>query len=425
GYTLAPATDFRAITARGASATVNGRAIVAGNPLLFEERAIDLTDHGREELSRLQATGRTAIVVAIDGAVEGVIGIADEVKANAARSVAALRRLGLRVIMMTGDNAQVAAAVAAAVGIEETRANARPEDKLALVRELQAQGLSVAMVGDGINDAPALAQAEVGIAMSTGTDVAIEAGDITLLSGDVSKIAEAISLSRSTLRTIRQNLVWAFGYNVLALPIAASGLLNPILAGAAMALSSVSVMGNSLRLRSKARAIAESSGNSYRGPRQGFVSANRGPLFAMTAAAAVLVLPLSIFTAMDRGWFDGADALGAREVRIELRNWEVEPSRTSIEAGAVTFRVVHAEEAHGHGSEEAGRIHDLVVLRRNGDGSLEMVARTPALKPGEDTKLSVTLSPGDYELQCSIVEEIAGETIVHVAKGMEEPFVVT
>ncbi|HKS92479.1 MAG TPA: HAD-IC family P-type ATPase, partial [Tepidiformaceae bacterium] len=240
----------------------------------------------------------TAILVAIDGEVAGILAIADEVKPTAARSVAALKKLGLRVIMMTGDNERTAAQVASAAGIDEFHAGARPEDKLALVRSLQEEGLHVAMVGDGINDAPALAQADIGLAMSTGTDVAIEAGDITLLNGDVAKIAEAISLSRATLATIRQNLVWAFGYNVLAIPVAAAGLLNPIIAGAAMAFSSVSVMGNSLRLRTRARQIAETSGNTYTGNADTFARANAAPLAGIAIAAVVLLVPLAVFTAI-------------------------------------------------------------------------------------------------------------------------------
>jgi Cu+-exporting ATPase len=205
--------------------------------------------------------------------------------------------------MMTGDNERDLRRPRVATRVPR---GARPEDA-ELVRKLQAEGLSVAMVGDGINDAPALAQADIGIAMSTGTDVAIEAGDITLLHGDVSKIAEAVLLGRSTLSTIRQNLVWAFGYNVLAIPVAGIGLLNPIIAGGAMAFSSVSVMANSLRLRGKARRIAETTGNTFGGLHQGFVAANRAPLFAMTASALVLLVPLLVFTGIDRDWFGESD----------------------------------------------------------------------------------------------------------------------
>jgi Cu+-exporting ATPase len=303
GIEVPPATEFASLTARGVSARVQGRLVQAGNRALFAEAGIDVPVAAAAELARLEETGRTVILVAVDGAVAGLLGLADDVKQNAPRAVKALHDLGLRVIMMTGDNERAAAAVAAKAGVTEFRANALPEDKLALVKELQAQGLQVAMVGDGVNDAPALAQADIGIAMSTGTDVAIEAGDITLLNGDVSKIAEAIALSRATLGAIRQNLIWAFGYNVIAIPVAAAGLLNPIIAGATMAMSSVSVMANSLRLRTKARAIAAASGNPYAGATQSFLAANRAPIFSMSAAALVLIAPLVIFTGIDRGWF--------------------------------------------------------------------------------------------------------------------------
>jgi Cu+-exporting ATPase len=296
GYELPDATDFESLTARGVAATVDGKRVLAGNARLFEEHGIAFDDTAREEMARLEAAGRTVIIAAVDGAVVGVIGIADEMKKTAPRAVDALRSLGLRVMMMTGDNERAAASVAQAAGIGEFRAGARPEDKLALVRSLQEEGLSVAMVGDGVNDAPALAQADIGIAMSTGTDVAIETGDIVLLHGDISKVAEAIALSRATLTAIKQNLAWAFGYNVLAIPVAALGLLNPIIAGAAMAFSSVSVMTNSLRLRTKAKRIAERSGNVYVPAPGASRSMVAGPALAMGAGALVLVVPLIVFT---------------------------------------------------------------------------------------------------------------------------------
>ncbi len=302
GLELPPATQFEALTARGVQAMVEGKLVQVGNRAMFEELGFGLKPLD-ETIAALESQGRTVAIVAVDGSVAGLLGFFDDVKPNAARAVAALRRLGLRVVMLTGDNERAAAAVAAQVGISEFRAGMRPEEKLAYVRELQAQGLAVAMAGDGVNDAPALAQADVGIAMSTGTDVAIETGDITLLHGDVAKIAEAIALSRQTLTTIKQNLAWAFGYNVVALPIAALGLLNPLFAGAAMALSSVSVMANSLRLRTKAPALARAAGNEYTAPVEGVLHVNRGPLVAMVAAFALLVVPLVVFTGIDRGWF--------------------------------------------------------------------------------------------------------------------------
>lgn len=301
GLELPRATQFEAIAARGVQAMVEGRLVQVGNLAMFEELGYPV-DTVRDHVEALEQRGRTVALVAVDGVLAGLFGLADDLKPNARRAVQALQRLGLRVVMLTGDNERAAAAAASAAGIKEFRARVVPEDKLAFVRELQTQGLAVAMAGDGINDAPALAQADVGIAMSTGTDVAIEAGDITLLHGDVAKIAEAIALARETLRTIRQNLVWAFGYNVVALPIAALGLLNPLFAGAAMAMSSVSVMANSLRLRSKARTLARAAGNEYTAPAQGVFQANRGPMVAMALAFVLLVVPLIVFTSIDRGW---------------------------------------------------------------------------------------------------------------------------
>ncbi|MFE7976613.1 HAD-IC family P-type ATPase, partial [Streptomyces shenzhenensis] len=193
--------------------------------------------------------GRTAVVAGWDGAARGVLTVADAVKETSAEAVRELRALGLRPVLLTGDNRAVAQAVAEAVGIDEVIAEVLPEDKVDVVRRLRREGRIVAMVGDGVNDAAALATADLGLAMGTGTDAAIEAGDLTLVRGDLRVAADAIRLSRRTLATIKGNLGWAFGYNLAALPLAAAGLLNPMIAGAAMAFSSVFVVTNSLRLR--------------------------------------------------------------------------------------------------------------------------------------------------------------------------------
>jgi Cu+-exporting ATPase len=430
GYELLAARDFEALTARGVVANVEwsagapARAILAGNARLMAERNIAFGDAARAEVDRLEGMGRTVIYVAVDGALEGVIGIADEIKKNAAQSVAALQRLGLRVVMMTGDNERAAATVASIVGVDEYRAGARPEDKIQLVRELQAQGISVAMVGDGVNDAPALAQADIGIAMSTGTDVAIEAGDITLLHGDISKVAEAIALSRQTLTTIKQNLGWAFGYNVVAIPVAALGLLNPIIAGAAMAFSSVSVMSNSLRLRSKAKGIARRAGNEYRPAAGGSLAAAGAPSFALAAAVAILVIPLGIFTAIDRGWFEGDPAYGPRDVGVELRNFDVGISRDEITEGETYFLVEHQEERGHRNDGGPGMIHDLVVLRTTSSDTEQVMGKTIALHSSESEVLRLELPPGDYVLYCSVVEDIEGEIVDHRREGMRASFLV-
>jgi Cu+-exporting ATPase len=240
---LPSAEHFENVPGRGVRGRVEGREVAVGR--LFDELPEELA----RARSEAESGGRTAVVVGWDGAARGVLAVADAVKETSAEAVRELRALGLTPVLLTGDNRAVAEAVAAAVGIDQVIAEVLPEDKVAVVRRLQGEGRTVAMVGDGVNDAAALATADLGLAMGTGTDAAIEASDLTLVRGDLRVAADAIRLSRRTLTTIKGNLVWAFGYNLAALPLAAAGMLNPMIAGAAMAFSSVFVVSNSLRLR--------------------------------------------------------------------------------------------------------------------------------------------------------------------------------
>jgi Cu+-exporting ATPase len=265
-------TNFQSLTGQGVEAKIGEQSVLLGNARLMDERGIPI-EQWQSQLSTLAGLGKTPLLVAVDRKIAGVLAIADPLKPSSPAAVTSLHRLGLQVVMLTGDNRRTAEAIGRQAGVDQVLAEVLPEEKANEVRRLQAEGKIVAMVGDGINDAPALAQADVGIAIGTGTDIAMEASDITLMQGDLRGIAIAFELSRRTLRTIRQNLFWAFAYNVLLIPVAAGifyfvfagvgrpvpsslqiifgqyGFLNPILAAAAMALSSVSVVTNSLRLR--------------------------------------------------------------------------------------------------------------------------------------------------------------------------------
>jgi Cu+-exporting ATPase len=255
GLALSPAESFQSVTGRGAVAVVEGTALAVGNEALLADYSVAV-DPLRAEAERLSSEGRTPIYVATDGALAGLLAVADPIKATSPDAIARLKRMGLQVVLLTGDNRRTAEAVAREAGVDRVVAGVLPDGKVEEIRRLQQAGAVVAMVGDGINDAPALAQADVGIAMGGGADIAIEASDVTLMRGDLAGVADAIALSRRTMRIMKQNLFWAFIYNVVGIPVAAGVLypvfgllLSPILASAAMAFSSVSVVTNSLRLR--------------------------------------------------------------------------------------------------------------------------------------------------------------------------------
>ena len=246
---LPAAESFTNRAGLGVEAVVDGHAVVVGRPSFLADWGVELPAELRQKVERLENEGKTVVAVAWDGAARGLVAVSDRVKDSSAEAIRELKQLGLEPVLLTGDNERTAAAVAASVGIERVRANVLPQEKSEEVKRLQAEGQTVAMVGDGVNDAPALAQADLGLAIGTGTDVAIEASDLTLVSGDLRAAADAIRLARRTLATIKGNLFWAFAYNVAAIPLAVAGLLDPIIAAAAMAFSSVFVVSNSLRLR--------------------------------------------------------------------------------------------------------------------------------------------------------------------------------
>jgi Cu+-exporting ATPase len=255
GIALSDARDFEAIAGKGVRGNVDGRAVALGNRVLMEEIGADSSGFGARAES-MRADGQTAMFIAVDGRIAGLIAVADPIKPSAAEAIRALHDEKIRVVMLTGDNRTTAEAVARRLGIDEVIAEVLPDQKAAVVKRLQSEGRVVAMAGDGINDAPALAQANVGIAMGTGTDVAMESASVTLVRGDLRGIVRALRLSRATMSNIKQNLFFAFFYNALGVPIAAGVLypfagilLNPMIAAAAMSFSSVSVIGNALRLQ--------------------------------------------------------------------------------------------------------------------------------------------------------------------------------
>ncbi|MFN5745622.1 MAG: HAD-IC family P-type ATPase, partial [Methylococcaceae bacterium] len=256
---LLPVTEFTAIAGHGVSGVIEDKRVLLGNLPLMMQQGLEAGVLG-ERLAALAGQGQTPVLLAVDQTVIGLLSVADHIKTDSRVAIARLRAMGVRVLMVTGDNEITARAIAAEAGIDEVRAQVIPQDKAAVIRKLQEQGAIVGMVGDGINDAPALAQSNVGFAIGTGTDIAIESGDVVLMGGSLTKVPETILLSRATVRNIKQNLFGAFAYNALAIPVAAGLLypvfgllLNPMIAGAAMAMSSVTVVTNANRLRYTAK----------------------------------------------------------------------------------------------------------------------------------------------------------------------------
>src|SRR5699024_9820351 len=240
--------NFAAIAGHGIEATFGEQRVLVGTRKLMHDEGIDVTAH-EETMQQFEIEGKTAMLIAADGVFRGIVAVADTIKDTAIEAMKILHENNMELVMLTGDNERTAQAIARQVGIDRVIAEVLPEQKAEKIQELQAEGKNVAMVGDGINDAPALATANIGIAIGTGTEVAIEAADITILGGELLLIPKAIKLSSETIKNIKQNLFWAFGYNTIGIPIAAVGLLAPWIAGAAMAFSSVSVVLNSLRLK--------------------------------------------------------------------------------------------------------------------------------------------------------------------------------
>uniref|UniRef100_UPI0038735E1A heavy metal translocating P-type ATPase n=1 Tax=Micromonospora yasonensis TaxID=1128667 RepID=UPI0038735E1A len=425
GLPVPRATAFEAVPGHGVEATVAGHLLLVGNPALLRRHGIDVAPLAAVA-GEVAARGGTPVHLAVDGRLAGVLGVADTVRPEAAEAVAQLRALGLAVHMLTGDNRVTAEVVAREVGVDHVIADVRPEEKAARVAELRAAGAVVAMVGDGINDAPALAGADLGIAIGTGTDVAIAASDITLVGGDLRGIVTAIALSRRTVATIRQGLGWAFGYNLLLIPVAAGvlypawgTLLDPSLAAAAMAMSSVSVVTNALRLRRFRRPDSAAALRPRLRGRLGDWAYLTG-VAALALAVGAGLTALSRTDAAGRGmngvlaWTQGT-GMPMRPAMTTMMAAETEPEHADdagvrvdlrVPAGVVpgqpaTVRVRITDAATGRPVRDVGRTHEAwmhLIVVRDDLASFAHVHPTPTGRPGEFAVALTFPTPGRYVL---------------------------
>ncbi len=395
GLELKPVAGFEAIAGQGITAQIDNHEVLIGNTRLMDSRKLILNGLGAD-VERLQAEAKTPMLVAVDGVVAGVIAVADTIKDGSIEAIAELHKLGLEVVMLTGDNQKTAEAIGKAAGVDRVIAEVLPGDKAATVKQLQSESKIVAMVGDGVNDAPALAQADVGIAIGTGTDVAMAAAPVTLMSGDLRGVPRAIALSKATMRTIKQNLFWAFFYNIILIPAAALGFLVPVLAAGAMAFSSIFVVTNSLRLRG----FALGDGKSESAPRRNWVGG-----LALTAVALVALVAIVIGYGWFTGWFKPS-APAIDQLTLTTSNFSFTPEVLVVDVNKPVRLTFTNDSPLEHDFSVMDIAVSQISVTEVSDHAMDM-DNMPTLHlsaaPGETAVLEFTpTQPGTYEFLCTV-----------------------
>jgi Cu+-exporting ATPase len=405
GLTLTALAGFNSIAGQGIAATIGEQEILVGNTRLMESQGLAL--NGLEaEVTRLQAEAKTPMWVAVDGQVAGVIAVADTLKDGSVEAIAELHRLGLKVVMLTGDNQKTAEAIGKAAGVDRVIAEVMPGDKAATIKQLQSGSKIVAMVGDGVNDAPALAQADVGLAIGTGTDVAMAAAPVTLMSGDLRGVPRAIGLSKATMRTIKQNLFWAFFYNIILIPAAALGYLVPVLAAGAMAFSSVFVVSNSLRLRGYGLGNATHD-----------LTAQRRTWVGRIAFGAVALAAAGLVLGWFAGWFKPARP-AFDKLTVTATEYKFASQVLVVEVGRpVQITLVNNGQLDHDWSIKTIALENVVVTETAAHAMPDGVDLHISAKPGQTSVITFTpTQPGLYEFYCALPG--------HTAAGMTGTLIV-